>query len=66
MDEMENIFDSLVNGQGRQMVEQIDAENLYDFWDDFHNYLLGLYGFNESTHKYFSQAVITYHRIKYG
>ena len=31
MDNLQIILDSLINGQGRQMVKQIDAENLYDF-----------------------------------
>ncbi len=61
---MEIILDSLINGQGRQMVKQIDAENLYDFWSDFHFYLSKRYVV-ENISKYFTQAVVTYHRIKY-
>lgn len=42
------IHESHVNGQRRQMVNQINEYSLYDFWTDYKN---------------FSDAVISYHRI---
>ncbi len=33
-EEMQIILDSYHNGQGRQMVEQIDEYGTYDFWAD--------------------------------
>ena len=59
---MEEIHMSLVNGQRRQMVEQIDEYGVYDFWADYKNYLKGLY-FDKGL-EYFADAVISYHHIK--
>lgn len=59
------IHESLVNGQRKQMVEQIDSMFIqYDFWDLFLDYLKEVYG--NDTKKVlaeFSDAVISYHRI---
>ena len=33
------IHESLVNGQRRQMANQIDEYGLYDFWEDYLRYL---------------------------
>ena len=56
------IHDSLVNGQRRQMVDQIDEYGLYDFFEDYREYL------NDTEQgmafHYFQDAVISYHRIK--
>jgi hypothetical protein len=60
---IEIIHESLVNGQRRQMVEQIDEYGLYDFWDDYKMHLNNLYDAN-SAYEYFTDAVISYHRIK--
>jgi len=38
-DKIEEIHNSLVNGQRKQMVTQIDAYGLYDFWSDYANFL---------------------------
>lgn len=61
---LEEIHESLVNGQRKQMVEQIDEYGLYDFWYDYETYLHELYVPIESQHTYFVDAVISYHRIK--
>ena len=60
---IEKIHNSLVNGQRRQMVEQIKEYGLYDFWPDYAHYLTTLYDVNECF-GYFTDATISYHRIK--
>ena len=63
MSTMEEIHLSLVNGQRRQMVEQIDEYGVYDFWADYKNYLSESYYVDEKF-DYFADSVISYHRIK--
>jgi len=60
---MEEIHMSLVNGQRRQMVEQIDEYGVYDFWADYNKYLSESYYVDEKF-DYFADAVISYHHIK--
>ena len=60
---IEVIHESLVNGQRQQMVNQIDEYGLYDFWKDYHEYLLSLYA-DYGVDSYFTDAVISYFRIK--
>lgn len=57
------IHESLVNGQRRQMVEQIDDYGVYDFWAEYQNYLSDLYDIN-GAFDYFTDAVRSYFRIK--
>ncbi len=59
---IETIHLSHVNGQRRQMVDQIDNYGLYDFWPNYKDYLDQTYV--DSTATYFIDAVISYHRIK--
>lgn len=61
---LEAIHESLVNGQRKQMAKQIEEYGLYDFWSDYKGFLDRLYLRVESTHNYFSDAVISYFRIK--
>ena len=61
---MEQIHMSLVNGQRRQMVEQIDEYGLYDFFLDYSDYLDTLYSDVDGMYSYFKDAVVSYHRIK--
>ena len=63
-EELEIIHESLVNGQRKQMVKQIDEYGLYDFWDDYGRYLHEIYVQSESAFQYFRDAAISYHRIK--
>jgi len=59
--------DSLsVNGQRKQAVEQIDRYGVEEFWTDYRDYLAELYAIKHErfTDKWFSDAVISYHRIK--
>ena len=63
MDSIETIHDLSVNGQRKQMVDQIDEYGLYDFWSDYLIYL------DQICHQgdcygWFADAVISYHRIK--
>lgn len=62
-EQIEQIHLSLVNGQRKQMAEQITEYGLYNFYEDYDNYLSELYIHAESKHEYFRDAVISYHRI---
>ena len=63
-EQMENIFSSLINGQRKQMVKQIDEYGLYNFWSDFLDYLkMDMIPASEQL-SYYSDVVISYHRIK--
>jgi len=60
---LEEIYASERNGQMRQFVEFVDEYGLYDFWSDYAKFLWGFL----DDHKYvvvFTNAVISYHRIK--
>jgi hypothetical protein len=60
---LEDIHNSLVNGQKKQMVEQIKEHGVYDFFSEYKIYLLDLYC-EHTAFKYFSDAVISFHRIE--
>jgi len=60
---IEEIHESLVNGQRKQMVAQIDEYGLYDFWMDYRNYLSDIHELPKSF-EHFSDATISYFRIK--
>ena len=60
---LETIHESLVNGQRKQMAQQIDDSDIYDFWAEYNSYLQSLYGVS-ATHSYFVDAVVSYNRIK--
>lgn len=60
---LEEIHESLVNGQRKQMVKQIQTYGTYDFWEHYAIYLQGFYPIEDQL-KYFVDAVISYHRIK--
>ena len=60
--DIETIHESLVNGQRRQMVKQIEECVLYDFWEDYKEYLTGLYD-TQAAWGYFTDATISYFRI---
>jgi hypothetical protein len=57
---IETIHESLVNGQRKQMVRQIDEYGLDDFWSDYRDYLDNIH----ANVGFFQDAVISYHRIK--
>ena len=59
---IETIHNSLVNGQRRQMVDQIIEYGLYDFWSDYSDYLINFYIYDQGS-DYFKDAVLSYFRI---
>ena len=61
---MEEIHESLVNGNRAQMVEQIDEYGLYEFWSNYKHYLTGLYNETLARYDYFTDATVSYFRIK--
>ena len=59
------IHESLVNGQRKQMVEQIDVFGLYDFWAEYAGFLDAHFADDPATQlEYLTDAVVSYHRIK--
>ena len=63
---IETIHESLVNGQRRQMVEQINEYGVYDFWADYRDYIKELFCgqyYENNGFDYFADATISYHRI---
>jgi len=59
------IHDSLMNGQRRQMCDQIDEHFIpSDFWSLYLEFLRTTYEEGESVLSYFSDAVISYSRIR--
>ena len=58
--QIDTIHESLINGQRKQMSDQIDEYGLYDFWEDYRRFL------NETSADLsdFADAVISYHRIR--
>ena len=63
MGKIKEIHNSLVNGQRRQMVEQINEYGLYDFWADYSDYLKMMYVEIDSAYHYLTDAITNYHRI---
>ena len=63
-DMLSMILDSLINGQRRQMVKQIDEYGTYDFFPDFADYLEDTMGTRLAITNYYRDAVVSYHRIK--
>lgn len=62
-EKIREIHESLVNGQRRQMVEQIDEYGSYDFWKDYARYLSEVYLTKAAMFAHLSDAVISYHHI---
>ena len=60
--DIETIHESLVNGQRKQMVNQIKEYGLHDFWADYKTYLQDLYS-DEGIIDYFTDATISFFRI---
>lgn len=57
--DIETIHESLVNGQRKQMVEQINEYGLYGFFPDYLNYINKI----RANIGFFTDCVISYHRI---
>jgi hypothetical protein len=60
IEQIQNIHSSLVNGQKKQMISQIEDYGLYDFFEDYKDYLENY----PKKYKYFSDCVISYFKIK--
>ena len=60
--QLEEIYDSFINGQKKQMVEQIDEFGLYDVFSLLNDYLMKN---NEYWYNEFIDIVTSYHFIKY-
>jgi hypothetical protein len=60
MNKLEVIHESLINGQRRQMVDQIDEYGVHDFFPDFLAYINEIH----ANIGFFTDCVISYHRIK--
>lgn len=60
---LEEIHESLVNGQRKQMVSQIEEYGVYDFFGEYDQYLRDIYG-PQTALNYFGDSVISYFRIK--
>ncbi len=58
---VEEVHMSLINGQRRQMVKQINSYGLCDFFADYKEYLKG-YELDDEYY-YFTDCVISYNRI---
>jgi len=63
MTTIEEIHESLINGQRRQMARQIQEYGAGDFFPDFVEFLDNTGPDNEYNYATFKDAVISYHRI---
>ena len=63
VDDIREVHDNLINGNRRDMVDNIDNYGLYDFWDDYGNFLAQLYIKPDDQYQYFRDATISYFRI---
>ena len=61
--QLEEIHNSLINGQLTQMIEQINEYGLYDFFGDFEVYLHIHEQYTSKILNDFARCVIAYHRI---
>ncbi len=62
--DIETIHDSLVNGQRKQMVAQIDEYGALDFWTDYKIHLMGTAYSAITEYSWFADAVRSYFRVK--
>ena len=61
---IEEIHESLVNSQRKQMVAQIDEYGLCDFWPDYREFLSDTCIGKGTEYMYFAEVTISYFRIK--
>jgi len=64
MTDLAVIHESLINGQRRQMADQIDEYGLYDFWEAMSKYLMGIYPAPSLAYSAYTDIVASYHRIR--
>lgn len=58
------IHESMMNGQRKQAVKQMEEYSLYDFFSDYSTYLKALYVSAEAREEYLLDAANSYFRIK--
>jgi len=58
------IHESLINGQKKQMVEQINEYGYDNFWEDYKKYLMAGWSSDDKVLEYFTDATISYFKIK--
>lgn len=58
------IHESMINGQRKQAVKQMEEYSLYDFFSDYSTYLKALYVSAEAREEYLLDAANSYFRIK--
>ena len=63
MEKIRVIYESLENGQRQQMVRQID-EYGSEFWPDYKEFLANYFVVTNDAYDYFTDACISYFRIK--
>ena len=62
---LENIHQSMIDGQRKQAVELIDEHFImYDFWDEYRRFLNDFLFPDNERYQYYTDMVISYHRIK--
>ena len=57
---IDEIHESMINGQKRQAVELIDEYGVYDFFEEYLSYINGIH----ANIGYFTDCVISYFKIK--
>jgi hypothetical protein len=57
------IHESILNGQGKQAVKQMQDYSMYDFFADYSTYLNALYEDERAKKEYILQAANLYFRI---
>lgn len=60
---IEQIHESMVNGQRKQAVRQMEDYGMYDFFDDYAGYLYTTYAIS-AAFEYLRDASSSYFRIK--
>lgn len=61
--QIENIHENLINGNRQDCVKMIKEYGLYDFFDDYRNYLADICSDDTERFSYFSDMTISYFRI---
>ena len=60
LDRIDEIHESMINGQKRQAVELIDEYGTYDFFEDYLSYINDIH----ANIAWFTDCVIAYFKIK--
>ena len=63
--ELYTIHESQINGQRKQMADQINEYGIYNFWSDYKDFLVLMYS-HENRFKFYTDAVISYTRLGYN